>query len=102
MANEFRPGGMGPKTPDGPTPGDFQNSLASSIESALNTLLSNDGLDTLPDNNSEETRHRRRVFVAIAQGVIRHLRDNTDALVIVDAANNPTGEKIHIKVDGTT
>jgi hypothetical protein len=100
MANQFKPGGMGSKA-GGPTPAEFQNSLAASIENALNTLLKNDGFDTLPDNNLEEARHRRRVFVAIAQGVIRHLKDNSDALLIVDAANKPTGEKIQVQVDGT-
>jgi hypothetical protein len=93
---------MGPINPGGPEPPEFQNSLAASIEKALNALLLADGLDPLPvTNNTEETRHRRRLMVAIAQGVVRHLVDNADAFQILNVANNPTGEKIRIHVDGS-
>ena len=96
MADKLRPGGMGDINLE------FPNSLAESIEKALNALLLADGFERLPvDNNTEETRHRRRLLVAIAQGVVRHLVDNADAFQIVDAANNPTGEKIQINNDAT-
>src|SRR6266568_4161654 len=102
MAEQLRPGGMGAVNPDGPEPSEFQNSLAESIEKALNALLQADGFDPLPvDNNTEETRHRRRLLVAIAQGVVRHLVDNAAAFRIVAAANYPTGETIHICADQT-
>ncbi len=101
MANQLRPGGMGAKGPGG-DPGEFQNSLAASIEKALNALLQADGLDPVPvNNNSDETRNRRRLMVAIAQGVIRHLVDNADALEILSALNTPTGLKVRIHSDGT-
>ena len=93
---------MDPQHADGPEPSEFQNSLAESIEKALNALLQADGFDPLPvDNNTEETRHRRRLLVAIAQGVVRHLVDNAAAFQIFDAANQPTGETIHIQHDPT-
>jgi hypothetical protein len=102
MANQLRPGGMGAVNPDGPEPPEFQDSLADSIEKALNALLHADGFERLPvNNNTEETRHRRRLLVAIAQGVVRHLVDNAAAFRIVDAANHPTGERIHIQADPT-
>jgi hypothetical protein len=93
---------MGAINPGGPEPPAFQNSPAESIEKALNALLLADGLEQLPvTNNTEETRHRRRLLVAIAQGVVRQLVDNADAFQIVDAANHPTGEKIIIHADGS-
>jgi hypothetical protein len=85
----------------GGSPDQYANSLASSIEDALNNLLVNDGFPKLPDNNLEETRQRRRLFVAIAQGVVRHLRDHGGAFTVVDASNNPTGETIQLQVDST-
>ena len=58
----------------------YVGSLAAQIEAELNLLLQNDGLQTLPLDNSQETRDRRRLMVAIARGVIRHLRDNANAI----------------------
>jgi hypothetical protein len=92
---------MGSKSAGG-DPTEFKNSLAESIEKALNTLLGKDALEKLPvNNNTDDTRNHRRLMVAIAQGVIRHLMDNAAAFEIVDAADNPTGEKIRIHVDST-
>lgn len=71
---------MAIKTGDLGAPGDFTGSMAEEIEIELNRLLSNDGLPTLPNDDSQETRDRRRLFVAIARGIVRHLAENNDAL----------------------
>lgn len=55
----------------------FTGSMAQEIESQLNALLALDGLATLPgDANDREVRDRRRLFVAIARAVVKHLNDN--------------------------
>ena len=43
------------------------------IERQLNELLDDDGIDQLPTANTQEARDRRRMFAAIARGVIEHL-----------------------------
>ena len=48
----------------------YNGSMAAQIESELNLLLAADGLQTLPLDNAQETRDRRRLFVAIARGVV--------------------------------
>lgn len=56
---------------------EFANSMAERIEDELDTLLALDNLPTLPtDPNDREVRDRRRLFVAIARGVVRHLVDH--------------------------
>lgn len=55
---------------------DFSGSMAAAIENELNGSLTLDGLLPLPATPAEELRERRRLFVAIARGVVRHLRDN--------------------------
>jgi hypothetical protein len=69
--------------PGAQVPG-FANSMAAAMESALNTLL--DGVDRprVPTDNSDETRDRRVMFLAIAQGIVNHLVANQDAFTIVD------------------
>ncbi len=82
MANQLKPGGMGSPAAVGMPP-EFSDSMASAIESALNTLLAGEGKDTLDVNdNSPDTRDRRMLFVAIAQGVVNHLVANQAAFVI--------------------
>jgi hypothetical protein len=61
---------------------DFAFSMAAAIENELNLSLLADGLPGLPMDASRETRDRRRLFVAIARGVVRHLRDNEGSFVI--------------------
>ena len=79
----LKPGEMGPETPDDVTPGEFAGSMAAAMEEALNALLVADGLPELELNdNSKETRDRRRLFVAIARGVVRHLSERSDSLKI--------------------
>jgi hypothetical protein len=62
----------------------FTNSMADEMEKQLNALLALDGLPTLPsDAGDREVRDRRRLFVAIARAVVKHLNDNRDAIDIV-------------------
>jgi hypothetical protein len=69
----IKPGGMGQQFPSNSTPPEFADSMAAEMESILNSLLAADGLRTLPDDNSRESRDRRRLFVAIARAVVKHL-----------------------------
>lgn len=60
----------------------FADSMAQAIETELNRLLVNDGLPALPVDDSLETRDRRRLFVAIARGVVRHMAENRAAVTV--------------------
>jgi hypothetical protein len=61
----------------------FTNSMADEIEQQLNALLALDGLPGLPaDPGDREVRDRRRLFVAIARAVVKHLNDHRDAIDI--------------------
>ena len=67
----------------------FVNSMAEEIENQLNQLMTNDGLPPLSmDLSDQAVRDRRRLFVAIARGVVLHLAANEDAFVI--STNNTT------------
>lgn len=75
MGSILKPGAMGSKSvPD--TPEEFADSMAADMEAVLNELLEEEHMDRLPDDNSTETRDRRRLFVAIARGIIEHLDRN--------------------------
>lgn len=89
MPTQLKPGAMG--SPDDPgTPSEFAASMAATIEAELNRLLQAEGLPRLPvDDNSRETRDRRRLFVAIARGILRHLDERRDAITV-------------LRIDGTT
>ncbi len=80
MAEQLKPGGLGAADATG-IPSEFQGSMAKAIEDALNELLAAEGRPTVLTDNSPETRERRTFFVAIARGVVRHLRDNPEAFV---------------------
>jgi hypothetical protein len=81
MPTQLKPGAMGP--PDWPvTPPEFADSMAAAIEAEFNGLLQEDGLPLLPMDNSRETRDRRRLFVAIARGVLRHLDERRTAITV--------------------
>ncbi|MCA3624584.1 MAG: hypothetical protein IOC52_10455 [Methylobacterium sp.] len=69
---------------------DFSGSMAKAIEDQLNTMLINDGLPGLPMDNDAETRDRRRLFVAIARGVVAHLHAHETSLKVhyVDGGTN--------------
>lgn len=73
MAVELKPGSLS----------DFTGSMAEQIESELNTLMTSDGLPPMVmDAADPSVRDRRRLFVAIARGVIRHLQDNKAAIKV--------------------
>lgn len=55
---------------------DFAGSMAAEMEAQLNASLIADGLPGLPMENTPERRDRRRLFVAIARGVVRHLKQH--------------------------
>lgn len=87
----FNPGGLGDKTDPG-TPDAFAGSLAAAIDKTLHDLIQQDtGKDPYPlDGNSPDTRARRALCVAIAQGVLQHLHDNVAAgLTVVDGQGAP-------------
>jgi hypothetical protein len=73
---------MSIKPGDLTTPSDFSGSMAQAIEVELNRLLTNDGLPALPLDDTPETRDRRRLFVAIARGVVRHMVENRTAITV--------------------
>jgi hypothetical protein len=59
----------------------WNGSMAALIEEELNRLLLLDGLPALPtDPTDREVRDRRRLFVAIARAVVRHLKDQAGAI----------------------
>jgi hypothetical protein len=73
---------MSIKPGDLTTSADFAGSMAQEIELELNRLLTNDGLPALPLDDTPETRDRRRLFVAIARGVVRHMVENRTAITV--------------------
>jgi hypothetical protein len=76
---DLKAGRMGPSSVTG-KPADFASSMAEAIEDAYWASLVADGKDTFDrSTNSESDRDRRRIFIAIAQGVIGYLADNEDA-----------------------
>jgi hypothetical protein len=103
MPVQLKPGGMGLAIPGG-TPAEFADSMAARMEEALNELLDEDGLRTLPTNdNSRETRDRRRLFVAIARGIVRHLEERAEAVTFpVPDVGGPT-RPVHptLDIEGT-
>lgn len=75
----------------------FVNSMAQEIESALNTLMTNDGLPPLSiDPSDKSVRDRRRLIVAIARGVVKHLHDNPGAFAITTNSGTITARLDHI------
>lgn len=66
----------------GGRPDDMTSSMALAIEQALNELLLADGLPALPTDESDLTRDRRRLFCAIARGVVRHLAARQTAFAV--------------------
>lgn len=69
----------------------YTGSMAEEIEKALNALRQEKGLDALPANDPD----RQMLFIAIARGVINHLKANEGAFVIqfsVDTASNSVVE----------
>jgi hypothetical protein len=95
----IKPGEMGPKSDTG-KPAKFADSIAEAMENAFNDTLSADSMRTFEvDTNSTDARDRRRMFVAIATGMMQYLKHNMNGFEILDALNHPTGEKIVMNTD---
>ena len=60
----------------------FPGSMAEAIEVELNLMLAADNLPQVPLDASPDTRDRRRLFVAIARGVVNHLAANQASIVV--------------------
>ena len=80
-----------------------ENSMAAAIERQLNDLLDDAGLDRLPTDNTREARDRRRMFAAIARGVIEHLAANPTALrIVMTSAPHDEDDYVgHVAIDWT-
>ena len=68
---------------------DFTSSMAESMELALAQEYQKLKNEALPDMGRED---RRMLFAAIAQGVVRHLKDNLMAFSIEVETTQVTGE----------
>jgi hypothetical protein len=87
VGNTLKPGNMNPD--------DLVNSMAELIDTEFDQLLRDDGLQGLSfDMTDRMVRDRRRLFVAIARGVVKHLVANADAfsvaLVVPPVVVHPT------------
>lgn len=71
------------------TVADFANSLAEAMEDALKAEYQAVKGEPLPDMGVED---RRLMLVAIAQGVVRYLKSNVNALQISVETTQVTGE----------
>jgi len=105
MGNELRPGNLKPAKAGNP-PGNatdytlFVNSMAAKIENQLDSLMQEDGLPPLVTDPTDRTvRDRRRLFVAIARGVVLHLRDHPGAFIIQTNDATITAHLDEITVD---
>jgi phenylpyruvate tautomerase PptA (4-oxalocrotonate tautomerase family) len=67
------------------------DSLANEIEGALETLLT---LDVL---KKSDVKQRQKLVLAIARGVIEHLRKNQSAFTVT-IPNNPEGKTVAIAI----
>jgi hypothetical protein len=92
VPNRLKPGHFTPR-PAGTDTYDYSGwvgSMAAEIEAALDDLLSVDGLPGLKHGTADaEVRDRRRLFVAIARGVVLHLRKNEDAFSVPHTGDDP-------------
>lgn len=70
------------------TVADFSGSMAEAIEQALAAEYQAVKGESLPDMAVED---RRMMLVAIAQGVVRYLKDNADAFLISVQTTQVTG-----------
>src|SRR5437763_357513 len=92
---DLKPGGLGSPA-DPAIPPAFADSMAAAMESALNALLASEGNPTVPVDNPPESRDRRIMVLAIAQGVVNHLAQNADAFRIRNSLGDPVG--LHIEI----
>jgi hypothetical protein len=105
MADALKPGGMGQAGTDlGTMPGAFAGSMAEAMEDAFDQLLGLDSMKTFArQTNASDARDRRRLLVAIAQGVVRHLVDHPEAFQVsfTDATGKTVVANVTISADST-
>jgi hypothetical protein len=103
MPDALKPGGMGAVGSDlNAMPTDFAGSMAAEIEDALHRLLGDDGIHAFDqDTNSSDARDRRRLLVAIAQGVVGHIVRHVGAIQVsvVDEFGNTLTGNVTISTD---
>jgi hypothetical protein len=104
MGNALDPGNMLDTSGPDQVPTDFESTMASAIENAFWQLLSQDGMNTFETNtNSNAARDRRRLLIAIAQGVVSHLVGNAAAFKVTgtDSVGQPINASISIDPGST-
>jgi hypothetical protein len=104
MGNVLDPGNMLDTLGPDQVPTDFEATMASAIENAFWQLLNQDGMNTFDtDTNSNASRDRRRLLIAIAQGVVSHLVGNAAAFKVsgTDSAGKPITASISIDPGST-
>ena len=75
--------------------------LGLAMDAALDALMRADGRPGLPDAPPDQVQDRQRFFIAIATGVIEHLRANPDAFrIAVSGAPGLTAKMTAIKRSG--
>ncbi len=78
----------------------LNDSMALAMEQELDLLMQLDDLPPLSTDLSDQSvRDRRRLFVAIARGVVRHLRDNKDSIDIL-LSDGTTVQPTEIRTEG--
>lgn len=75
---------MGDELKGGDLDDGFAGSMAEAIEDALNDLLDDEDKPRVSTDDTPETRDRRIMFVAIAQGVVNHLVANPGAFNVTE------------------
>jgi predicted lactoylglutathione lyase len=105
MGNALNPGNMqAAPDPANQIPTDFEASMASAIENAFLALLQQDSMRTFTvDTNSSDARDRRRLLIAIAQGVTSHLIANAAAFQVsgTDSLGKPIAASLTINAGNT-
>jgi hypothetical protein len=81
------------------TVADFSNSMAEAIEKALKAEWAAVKGIGFPNTGEED---RRLLFAAIAQGVVRYLKDNAEASLIVHSVQVTQDTGNNISSSGTT
>ncbi len=99
MASKLKAGAMGGLGGSN-NPSEYVNSLALEMEEALNDILVAEGREPIDTNNNDrETRDRRILFLAIAQGIVRHMKANQSAFRIRRADNSVSSNWIDLRTD---
>jgi hypothetical protein len=76
----------------------WDESMAAEMEAALDALLTLDNLPALKQGPANaEVRDRRRLFVAIARGVVLHLRKNAGAFTVPHTGDAVLGVDIETR-----